>query len=139
MISKALPLMVIICQSMAFSMPAVDRRDVVLLAPSLFFNRFGLPFSGNSRSSSVLKGCNDDNPCTEGFVTVDRGDQQFKLYYRLYNSDSPLDPMVLLHGGPSLPSQYLYPIIPLLQSKRPLLFFDQLGCGKSDQPRNTKL
>jgi hypothetical protein len=33
----------------------------------------------------------------------------------------------------SLPSQYLYPLVELLDD-RPVVFFDQLGCGRSDEP-----
>ena len=37
----------------------------------------------------------------------------------------------------SLPSQYLYPLVPLMdEERRPILFFDQLGCGKSDEPKD---
>ena len=34
----------------------------------------------------------------------------------------------------SLPSQYLYPIVDNVD-QRPILFYDQLGCGKSDEPK----
>jgi hypothetical protein len=40
----------------------------------------------------------------------------------------------LVQSCRSLPSQYLYPIIDNVPN-RPILFYDQLGCGKSDEPK----
>lgn len=41
-------------------------------------------------------------------------------------------PLLVCHGGPGIPSDYLFPLVELLQ--RPVIFFDQLGCGRSDRP-----
>ncbi len=41
-------------------------------------------------------------------------------------------PLLVCHGGPGVPSDYLFPLIEQLQ--RPVIFFDQLGCGRSDRP-----
>ena len=41
-------------------------------------------------------------------------------------------PLVVCHGGPGIPSDYLFPLVEHLQ--RPLIFYDQLGCGRSDRP-----
>lgn len=41
-------------------------------------------------------------------------------------------PLLVCHGGPGVPSDYLFPLLGLLQ--RPVIFFDQLGCGRSDRP-----
>ena len=41
-------------------------------------------------------------------------------------------PLLVCHGGPGVPSDYLFPLVELLQ--RPVIFFDQLGCGRSDRP-----
>jgi len=41
-------------------------------------------------------------------------------------------PLLVCHGGPGVPSDYLFPLVGLL--KRPVIFFDQLGCGRSDRP-----
>ena len=41
-------------------------------------------------------------------------------------------PLLVCHGGPGVPSDYLFPLAQLLQ--RPVIFFDQLGCGRSDRP-----
>lgn len=42
-------------------------------------------------------------------------------------------PLLVCHGGPGVPSDYLFPLAELLQ--RPVIFFDQLGCGRSDRPQ----
>lgn len=42
-------------------------------------------------------------------------------------------PIVVLHGGPSVPSDYLYPLVQAVPY-RSILFYDQLGCGMSDEP-----
>lgn len=36
----------------------------------------------------------------EGKVVVARDNANYSLYYRLYNPDSTLTPLVILHGGP---------------------------------------
>ena len=41
-------------------------------------------------------------------------------------------PLLVCHGGPGVPSDYLFPLMGILQ--RPVIFFDQLGCGRSDRP-----
>ncbi len=41
-------------------------------------------------------------------------------------------PLLLLHGGPGAPSHYLNPFS-ALGAERPVVVFDQLGCGRSDR------
>ncbi|KAL3774088.1 hypothetical protein HJC23_014015, partial [Cyclotella cryptica] len=73
----------------------------------------------------------------EDFVKVTRmhGSASFYLYCRIYNPSkihscqSP--PLLVLHGGPSLPSDYLYPLAHQMPTTRSVIFYDQLGCGKS--------
>jgi proline-specific peptidase len=47
-------------------------------------------------------------------------------------------PLVLLHGGPGCPSAYLEPF-EAIGADRPVLFYDQLGCGESDRPDDPAL
>ncbi len=42
-------------------------------------------------------------------------------------------PLVCLHGGPGFPSYYLEPLA-ALAAARPVILYDQLGCGRSDRP-----
>jgi proline-specific peptidase len=46
-------------------------------------------------------------------------------------------PLVVVHGGPSIPSNYLLPIVNGV-TDRSVIFYDQFGCGKSSRPRNAK-
>jgi proline iminopeptidase len=47
--------------------------------------------------------------------------------------DSDALPLLLLHGGPGASHNYLLPI-EALADERPVIFYDQLGCGLSDAP-----
>lgn len=47
--------------------------------------------------------------------------------------DGPGLPLLLLHGGPGAGHDYLEPL-EALGADRPVVFYDQLGCGKSDKP-----
>ncbi len=47
-------------------------------------------------------------------------------------------PLLLLHGGPGAGHDYLEPLSALADS-RPVIFYDQLGCGRSDCPDNPDL
>ena len=74
----------------------------------------------------------------EGFIDVKRTEVEYSIYYRIYNPsslhsiDSP--PLLVLHGGPSLPSDYLFPLVHQFSTSRSIIFYDQLGCGRSSQP-----
>jgi L-proline amide hydrolase len=69
----------------------------------------------------------------EGFVDVDGG----KVWYRIVGS-GPGTPLLVLHGGPGVPSYYLKPLA-ALGDERPVVFFDQLGCGHSPAADDTSL
>src|ERR1700754_330251 len=47
-------------------------------------------------------------------------------------------PLILLHGGPGGGHDYLEPLAALADD-RPVIFYDQLGCGKSDRPDDPAL
>jgi proline iminopeptidase len=70
---------------------------------------------------------------TEGFLTVTGG----KIWYRI-DGDGDKTPLLLLHGGPGVPSYYLNPLS-VLGKERPVIFFDQLGCGRSDKIMDSAL
>jgi proline-specific peptidase len=48
-------------------------------------------------------------------------------------------PILLLHGGPGAASYYMTPLAERLAEHRPTIVYDQLGCGRSDQPDDTSL
>jgi proline iminopeptidase len=47
-------------------------------------------------------------------------------------------PLVVLHGGPGAPSYYMSSLA-RLGPDRPVVFYDQLGAGRSDMPSDTTL
>jgi L-proline amide hydrolase len=73
-------------------------------------------------------------PVTEGFVPF-RG---FKTWYRIVgdlNNPRPgTFPVLMLHGGPGAPHDYLESLEALAETGRPVIFYDQIGCGNSDHP-----
>lgn len=44
-------------------------------------------------------------------------------------------PLVVLHGGPSIPCNYLLPLVNVI-TDRAVIFYDQLGCGRSSRPQD---
>lgn len=70
---------------------------------------------------------------TEGLVAVPGG----KVWYKRLDPGTGI-PLLTLHGGPGCGHDYLEPL-EALASDRPVIFFDQLGCGRSDKPRDDSL
>lgn len=60
-----------------------------------------------------------------------------KLWYEVVGKGDQI-PLLLLHGGPGAPSYYLNPFC-ALADERPVIFFDQLGCGRSERITDTSL
>jgi proline-specific peptidase len=83
---------------------------------------------------AVLPACGDNglNP-HEGYVDVEGG----RVWYRIAGSGNET-PLILLHGGPGAPSYYLNPLEGVTVD-RPVIFYDQLGAGRSDRPTDTSL
>ena len=93
-----------------------------------------LPTRNDLRSKSILKA----TTAKEGSIEVPRSDGSiYKLAYRIVRpmnlSSMQAAPIVALHGGPSVPSNYLYPLADIVPY-RSIIYYDQLGCGASDQP-----
>jgi pimeloyl-ACP methyl ester carboxylesterase len=44
-------------------------------------------------------------------------------------------PLVVLHGGPGVPSNYLLSLVNVI-TDRTVIFYDQLGCGRSSRPND---
>lgn len=70
----------------------------------------------------------------EGYIPVEDG---YKVWYRSVGGSSGKDeqiPLLLLHGGPGALHDYLENLQALATETRRVIFYDQLGCGRSDQP-----
>ncbi len=48
-------------------------------------------------------------------------------------------PLLVLHGGPGFPHDYLEDLARLAEDERTVVFYDQIGCGKSDHPDENAL
>lgn len=71
---------------------------------------------------------------SEGYIQVKGG----KVWYRISGQDKDKTPLIALHGGPGAPHYCLEPL-EALSNERPVILYDQLGCGKSDRPRDKSL
>lgn len=71
---------------------------------------------------------------TEGYLDLPNG----QVWWRREGDGDAL-PILLLHGGPGAASYYLEPFAERLAEHRPVIIFDQLGCGRSDQPDDPRL
>lgn len=72
-------------------------------------------------------------PASEGYVDVRGG----KVWYQIVGMGNRI-PLITLHGGPGS-TQYALAPLAALADERPVVFYDQLGCGKSDRPDDTSL
>ncbi len=84
---------------------------------------------------AFIVGCQPNIKLTsgEGYAEVTGG----KIWYRIVG-EGDKTPLLLLHGGPGVPSYYLNPLA-ALSKDRSVIFFDQLGCGRSDRNIDTTL
>jgi proline-specific peptidase len=74
---------------------------------------------------------------TEGTVDF-RG---HRTWYRVWGdlSANAKLPLLALHGGPGVPHNYMEDVAAVAEDGRPVVFYDQLGCGKSDRPGDPSL
>jgi proline iminopeptidase len=69
----------------------------------------------------------------EGHVDVTGG----RIWYRVVGGGEAV-PLVTVHGGPGATHDYLEPLEGVADD-RPVIFYDQLGAGRSDQPDDVSL
>lgn len=96
------------------------KLPTLLILGAIFFQFFGC------QNPNLLKP-------EEGFLEVEGG----KVWYEVIGSGNKT-PILVLHGGPGYPSYYLDPL-KSLAIDRSVIFFDQLGCGRSDILTDTTL
>lgn len=81
-----------------------------------------------------LAACADEGLTpSEGYIDVEGG----KVWYQVVGSGKAT-PLLLLHGGPGAPSHYLQPLEQIAED-RPVIFYDQLGAGRSPAPNDPAL
>ncbi|MHB8599621.1 MAG: proline iminopeptidase-family hydrolase [Ktedonobacteraceae bacterium] len=80
-----------------------------------------------------------DIPVSEGFITF-RG---YRTWYRMVGdldrTPAGKFPVLMLHGGPGIPHDLLKPLAAFSRTGRPVIFYDQIGCGNSDYPEDPSL
>ena len=69
----------------------------------------------------------------EGHLKVPGGRVWFKSV-----GDGDLPPLLVVHGGPGFAHNYLTPLEDLASERR-VIFWDQLGCGRSETPSDSSL
>ncbi|MEW6730966.1 MAG: proline iminopeptidase-family hydrolase [Acidobacteriota bacterium] len=69
----------------------------------------------------------------EGFINVAGG----RVWYKKVGTGKDV-PLLIAHGGPGMPHDYLEPLVGLA-TERSVIFWDQLGCGRSDRPTDISL
>lgn len=70
----------------------------------------------------------------EGKVAVTGG----SVWYRVVGTDRNETPLLVLHGGPGSPHDSYEPL-EALSHERPVVFYDQLGCGNSGKSNDSAL
>jgi len=70
----------------------------------------------------------------EGYVTV----LDHSIFYRKFGKDTG-EKILCLHGGPGVPHDYTLSMADLVKSGYQVIFYDQLGVGKSYHPKNRTL
>ena len=71
-------------------------------------------------------------PVSEGYVDYRGG----RTWYRVCGDlASAAVPLLALHGGPGSTHHYFGPL-EQLGSERPVVLYDQIGCGSSDRPQD---
>jgi proline iminopeptidase len=70
----------------------------------------------------------------EGYIEVPGG----HVWYEINNPDSDGVPLLCLHGGPGAGHDYIETFADLAV-ERPVIFYDQLGCGNSERPDDKSL
>ncbi len=74
----------------------------------------------------------------EGFIPVVG---EYRVWYHIVGGGAEREniPLLALHGGPGVPHDYIENLADLASDTRRVILYDQLGCGRSDQPDDASL
>ncbi len=76
----------------------------------------------------------------DGYLSIEAGGNYYQIYYRRFGGSHPNQPpLLVLHGGPGAPHNYLENLRELATTEREVIFYDQLGSGLSDKPDEVSL
>jgi len=91
------------------------------------------PRADTATDSTLAAAATDTFPSEEGMIDVPGG----KVWYRKIGN-GPGVPLLAMHGGPGGTSCRFEVLAPLA-NERPVIFYDQLGSGRSEHPTDTSL
>jgi len=74
-------------------------------------------------------------PSISRFVSV----EGYRIYVRLFGARNAERTLLCVHGGPGGTHDYLLPLADLARSGYRVVFYDALGCGRSDLPEGNGL
>jgi proline iminopeptidase len=103
----------------------LSKRDVVLAGLGAI--TYLASQSGEAATTSA-------HPAGEGYAPVVGG----RVRWRVARSGPRTPLLLLLHGGPGAGHDYLEPLS-ALADERPVIFYDQLACGRSDRPDDASM
>lgn len=63
----------------------------------------------------------------------------YSLYYRIFGANEKRKTILCLHGGPGMTLDYIVPLSDMADKGYRVVFYDQLGCGRSDLPKDISL
>jgi proline iminopeptidase len=66
----------------------------------------------------------------EGYKTING----IRIYYKYLHANNALASLMTMHGGPGMSHDYLLPLSDLANYGINVLFYDQFGCGRSEEP-----
>lgn len=91
------------------------------------------------------RGGGAQEPCRRPPVVTDRSESRFlevdgyRIYVRTFSPPRPKATLLCVHGGPGGTHDYLLPLADLTRAGYRVVFYDALGCGRSDLPPTTEL
>ncbi|MEA5098204.1 MAG: proline iminopeptidase-family hydrolase [Burkholderiaceae bacterium] len=91
----------------------------------------------NNEQASLERILSEPTFDEEGFIDYPYAGHTYKLWFGKIGTGSA-PPALILHGGPGGNHHNLV-AFQALADERPVIFYDQLGCGKSDRPDNPSL
>jgi proline-specific peptidase len=109
----------------------INRRSVLRTSGALAAGSL-MPLAAPAASASAFASASGLRP-GERYVEVPGG----RVWVKVVGS-GPRPPLLVLHGGPGAGHDYLESLGDLA-GDRPVVFYDQLGCGRSDKPDNPAL
>ncbi|MET0779558.1 MAG: alpha/beta fold hydrolase, partial [Candidatus Saccharimonadales bacterium] len=76
-------------------------------------------------------------PTEDGYVTWGK----YRTYYKVVGKqvDKNKLPLLVLNGGPGSSHDYLLDLRLLAENGRQVIFYDSVGCGRSDRPDDDSL